>query len=232
MRGQISWIYFSSGSLGKHQYCPRLPNKMKNAAALPFPISLKVSGERAATPQGCQGSPSTGRRDTVMQRNSETLLPTRTFIHTYKVQKKRDSDVKWQASSSSEVCFVAQEHGWSRHCVLQGWGLGLHRLRCRASTWSSVIQDALVSFCKCTLLAVGGLAIIPPKETDHQHLYLHQHMENNPKHTHAWCFVQNVRQLIRVGLKVNPHESTWQALGPKTDSKKRESSRDATCVRN
>lgn len=166
-----------------------------------------------------------------MQRNSETLLRTRTFINTYKVQKKRGSDAKWQASSS-EVCFAAQEHGWSQCRVLQGWGLGLHRLRCRASTWSSVTQDALISVCKCTLLATGGLAIIPSKETDHHHLYLHQHIENNPKHTHSWCFVQNVRQLVRVGLKVNPHKRHVTGSGHMTDSRKRESSRAAPCLRN
>lgn len=56
----------------------------------------------------------------------------------------------------------------------------------------------------CTLLAIGGFVTIPSRETGHHRL--HQHIGNHQTGTHAWCFVQNVRQLIAVGLKMNPHE--------------------------
>lgn len=69
---------------------------------------------------------------------------------------------------------------------------------------TSVTRDALVCFCDFTLLAVGGFIILPSKETDHHHLQ--QHIENNQKHPHSWCFVQDVRQFTTVGLKMNPHE--------------------------
>lgn len=118
------------------------------------------------------------------------------------MQKKWDSDVKWQVSSSSEVCFAARELTRFRHHVLQAGDLDSITSDTKQGPWSWVAHDAPVNFCKYTLLAVGGFITNPSKETDHYHL--HQHIENK-----AYMFLmllQNVRQLIIVGLKISPHE--------------------------
>lgn len=44
--------------------------------------------------------------------------------------------MKWQASSSSEVCFAAR-----RHHIPQGWGLGLPCLQHKTRTWFWVTRE-------------------------------------------------------------------------------------------
>ena len=112
-------------------------------------------------------------------------------------------------SSSSEVSFAACGLSGFKQYVPWGWGVGLRHLWRKARTlifsnaWCSS-QFLISTYCWLEEALIVIPSKLHPFQTDHHHLHLH--IENSQKHKCAWCFVQNVRQFLTVGPKMNPNE--------------------------